>query len=127
MSDQSFTQTRRRFLKTAAYASALTLTGAAGLSNLALANGQAVTQPAQTVGGELVNLINHTASAVNFAGREIASGGQGAFVVAAQGGNNGSANKKDLFITDVLTDEQLAIRSDHLEFNGVFSVTDFTV
>ena len=125
MSKKSCTQTRRHFLKGAAYASALSLTGVAGLSKLAFADSKLMIQH-QTVGGETVNLINHTASAVNFKGQIIAAGGHCSAVIAVDmvNGNSG-VNKKDLFISDVLTDDQLMIRSDYPEFNGVFPVAEF--
>ena len=125
MSKQSLLQSRRQFLKGAAYASALSLTGVAGLTKLAIADGNAATQ-SQMIGGEIINLINHTASVVSFDGQTIAAGEQRSVVTAPRGGlNNGRANKKNVFISDVLTDDQLVIRSDYSEFNGVFLVAEF--
>jgi len=123
---QSFTPTRRRFLKGSAYASALAIGGAAGLISPVIADTGSGSQyqPGDT---EVIDLINHTASPVEFNGQSpesIAPGESKSFIVVAQGGGANSANNKNVFITDVLANDQLAVSSAHAEFNGIFPITE---
>jgi len=144
-----FNQSRRTFIKGAAYSSALAM---GGLSSVAMA-ADALATKTPTVGTELVTLINHTASSVTFnsisgvgltdiyqylatkmnklekhTGQNVvtmAPGEQLSFVVAAMSsGDSVNANTKNLFITDVL-DGHLAISRDYPEFNGIFPITVF--
>ncbi len=129
MFNQSPTQTRRNFLKGAVYTSALTFSGFFGLTSLTMAAKKNVMQHQPDSSAEVINLINHTASPVRLDKQStvsIAPGEQRSFVVAAlTDGNNSTVNRKNLFITDVLVNDQLAIRSDYPEFNGIFPVTQF--
>ena len=132
-----FNKSRRTFIKGATYSSALALTGVAGLSNLAMADNKSAN--AQNINTEIVTLINHTASAVsidNISGTaisalndenqvSIAAGEESSFIVPAMSSKSGSANNKNLFITDVLVGGQLAISSEYPEFNGIYPMTVF--
>jgi len=142
-------QSRRKFVKGAAYSSAFAL---AGLSSFAMTADALATQ-VPSVDTEIVTLINHTASNVAFSSISlvgssdiyqylaikenklgshtdqsivtIAPGEQLSFVVAALSSNDEIyANNKNLFITDVLEDH-LAIKSEHRQFNSIFPITVF--
>ena len=129
-----FNKSRRTFIKGATYSSALAL---AGLSSLAMANNKSA--HTQNIDTEIVTLINHTASAVsidNISGTaisalndenqvSIAAGEESSFIVPAMSSKSGSANNKNLFITDVLVGGQLAISSEYPEFNGIYPMTVF--
>lgn len=130
-------KSRRIFIKSTTYASALAITGAIGLSNLANANQELSTDHA--IDTEIVTLINHTASTItldNISGVaitdlndenvvSIAAGEEASFIVPALSSKTGSANNKNLFITDVMNDGLLAIHSDYPEFNGVYPASVF--
>lgn len=131
-------KSRRTFIKGATYATALTITGVASLSCLATASESHVNQN-QTEATEIVTLINHTSApvridnisevAINELNDEnmatIAPGAESSFIVPALSVKNGSANNKNLFITDVMAGGQLFIKSDHPEFNGIFPTSVF--
>lgn len=128
---------RRRFLKGALYSSVLTLTGITSLSSEVSAS-ESFSQDT-AVATEIVTLINHTSSVVdldNISGIAItelndenkvtlAAGEESSFIVPAMTEKNGSANNKNLFITDVMMDGKLVIQSDFIEFNGVFPTSVF--
>lgn len=128
---------RRRFLKGALYSSVLTLTGITSLSSEVSAS-ESFSQDT-AVATEIVTLINHTSSVVdldNISGIAItelndenkvtlAAGEESSFIVPAMTEKNGSANNKNLFITDVMMDGKLVIQSDYIEFNGVFPTSLF--
>ncbi len=128
---------RRRFLKGALYSSVLTLTGITSLSSEVSAS-ESLSQNT-AVATEIVTLINHTSSVVdldNISGIAItelndenkvtlAAGEESSFIVPAMTEKNGSANNKNLFITDVMMDGKLVIQSDYIEFNGVFPTSLF--
>ncbi len=130
-------KSRRIFIKSTTYASALAITGAIGLSNLANANQELSTDHA--IDTEIVTLINHTASTItldNISGVaitdlndenvvSIAAGEEASFIVPALSSKTGSANNKNLFITDVMNDGLLAIHSDYPEFNGLYPASVF--
>jgi len=130
-------KSRLTFIKTAAYTSVLAVPGAAELSALASAS-ENMTQD-QRINTEIVTLINHTASTVtldNISGIaitdlndestvSIAPGEESSFIVAAINSKNGSANNKNLYITDVMMGGQLAINSDYPEFNGIYPQSVF--
>ncbi len=130
-------KSRRIFIKSTTYASALAITGTIGLSNLANANQELSTDHA--IDTEIVTLINHTASTItldNISGVaitdlndenvvSIAAGEEASFIVPALSSKTGSANNKNLFITDVMNDDLLAIHSDYPEFNGVYPASVF--
>jgi len=101
--------------------------GVAASSNVAMAANHMI--PQQAGGSEVVDLINHTASAVvldDLGEVTIMPGEQRSFVVAAGvSGKRQSANNKHLFISDVLSTDKLAITSSYPEFNGTFSVAEF--
>jgi len=128
---------RRTFIKGAAYSSALALSGITALSNLAFAENDIEKDLA--INTEIVTLINQTASPVtidNISGVpisnqndetvvSIAPGEESSFVVPALSDKGGSANNKNLFISDVMLDGQLAISSEYPEFNGVYPASFF--
>ena len=127
MPSQTFNQSRRNFLKSTTYMSAVAISGVAGLSSLAMASDNKLTQH-QNAGMEAVDLINHTASPVKFGNDSVVSiapGEQKSFLVAALVSNGKSANNKNLIITDVLANDQLVIRSDYPEFNGIYPMAEF--
>lgn len=143
-----FNQSRRQFIKGAAYSSALAMSG---LSSLALATDGTV-GIAQVNDIEVLTLINQTASNVTFNGFScagstdiyqylskvnkfdkhsnqddvnIAPGEQLSFVVPAISSiESVKANNKNIFITDVL-EGHLAIKSDHPKYNGIVPITVF--
>lgn len=126
---------RRTFIKSAAYSSVLTVTGISNLSAIANAS----SNQKHIIETEIVTLINHTASPVtldNISGIaitdlndervvSIAPGEESTFIVPAISSKSGSANNKNLYITDVMMDGQLAINSDYPEFNGVYPPSVF--
>jgi len=130
---------RRRFLKGAIYSSVLTLTGATSFSSNVFASDSSLHDPAMAT--EIITLINHTSSVVtldNISGVAIndlndenivslAAGEESSFIVPAMTEMSGSANNKNLFITDVMMDGKLAIQSDYVEFNGLFPASVFSV
>ena len=131
-------KSKRTFIKGAVYTSALAVTGVAGLSNMALAGNRSNSQD-QTMATEIVTLVNQTASVViidNISGVaitdlndenivSIAPGEESSFIVPAISSKSGSANNKNLFITDVMAGGELAINSEYPEFNGIYPVSVF--
>lgn len=129
---------RRRFLKGAVYSSVLALTGVASLSNIEIANDSVTEETA--IATEIVTLINHTSSAVtidNISGVAITelndedivtlnAGEESSFIIPAMAQKTGSANNKNLFITDVMMDGKLVIKSEYVEFNGLFPTSVFS-
>ncbi|MGK0272215.1 MAG: hypothetical protein ACI88H_002881 [Cocleimonas sp.] len=119
---------RRTFIKSAAYTSALAMTGVAGFSSYAIAGDVNATQKQSST--ENIDLINHTSSYVTIDSRDglsIGPGEQLSFAVPAiSNQKNNSANNKHLFITDELANNHVTIKSDYTEFNGIFALTAFT-